>query len=150
MPSLTIKNKVEEICSYSINTNDKYKATSFCIDILTQIDIKIEKRFIDDNYVEILNDNIQQKIDNVLYKYNITGFSMIDKLNIEAVLKPKKNDLRIYITYFSNDVVTFNSRGDNSSNPTIQFIEDIIFDIINEINSIENVKVVYSSKRKNK
>ena len=150
MPELTIKNKVEEICSYSINANDKYKAKSFCIDILTQIDIQLDKRFIDDNYVELLNDNIQLKIDNVLYKHNITGYGFNDKLNLEAILKPKKNDLKVSITYFSNEITNFNSRGDNSNNPTILFIEDIIFDVIGEINSIENVNVVYSSKRKNK
>jgi len=134
MPELTIKNKVEEICSYSINANDKYKAKSFCIDILTQIDIKIDKRYIDDNYVELLNDNIQSKIDNVLYKHNITGFGFNDKLNIEAILKPKANDLKISITYFSNDVITFKGKGDNSNNPIILFIEDVIFDVIGEIN----------------
>lgn len=150
MPSLTIKNKIEEICSYSINANDKYKATSFCIDFLTQIDIQLDKRFIDDNYVELLNDNIQLKIDNVLYKHNITGYGFNDKLNIEAILKPRVNDLKVSITYFSNEIINFNSRGDNSSNPTILFIEDVIFDTINEINSIENINIVYSSKRKNK
>jgi len=150
MPELTLKNKINEICSYSINSNDKYKATSFCIDLLTQIDIKIDKRYINEEYIELLNDNIQQKIDNVLYKHSITGFSMIDKLNIEAVLKPRKNDLRIYITYFPNDVITFKGKGDNSKHPIILFIEDVIFDVIEEINSIEFINVVYSSKRKHK
>lgn len=149
MPSLTIKNKIEDICSYSINANDKYKAKSFCIDILTQIDIQIDNNYIDDNYVETLNDKIQSKIDNVLYKYSITGFGFNEKLNLEAILKPRKNDLRIYLTYFPNEITNFNSRGDNSNNPTILFIEDIILTLIDEINSIENINIVYSSKRKN-
>ena len=150
MPELTITNKVEDICSYLINANDKNNATSFCIDFLTQIDIQLEKRFINEEYVEKLNDKIQSKIDNVIYKYSITGFGFNEKLNIENLSKPRVNDLKISITYFSNEITNFNSRGDNSNNPTILFIEDIIFDIINEISSIENINIVYSSKRKNK
>jgi len=150
MPGFTIKNRVEGISSYLINTNDKYKAKSFCIDILTQISINLDRRFIDDKFVELLNDKIQMKIDNVLYKHSITGYGFNDKINIENILKKKSNDLRISITYFSEEEIRFKGRGDNTTNPTIQFIENMIFDIVGEINSIDNVNVVYSSKRKNK
>ena len=151
MPIMNLKEKINDICSYDIEANDKYECKSFNIEILTQVSLDKPKSLLTQDSIDKLNDKIQLKVDNVIRYFNITGYGLINNIELESIQSKPKSDLKIVIVKFNEYAIKFNTKPSiNKKMDCILQLEDIIFKVVEEINSIENVNVVYSSKRKNK